>query len=91
MPEFTDPNSKFKDTLIYKFKEAALKAFLCRAARSYQSFSVSSLARQFEIEEPQLIQVASKMIIRNKIQAHFDNTKNLLVLDTSSNEVKELQ
>jgi hypothetical protein len=72
MPEFNDPSSKFKETLVYKFKEAALKAFLCRAARSYESFSVPSLARQFEIAEQQLIQIASKMIIRKKIQAHFD-------------------
>lgn len=72
MPEFIDPNNKFKETLVFKFKEAALKAFLCRAARSYESFSVHSLARQFEIEEAQLVQIASKMIIRKKIQAHFD-------------------
>ena len=67
MPEFIDQESKFKDTLIFKFKEAALKAFLCRAARSYQSFSIQTLARQFEIEESQLNQISSKMIVRNKI------------------------
>lgn len=33
MSEFTE--QQFKDMLIAKFKEAALKAFLCRAARSY--------------------------------------------------------
>jgi hypothetical protein len=35
MPEFVNPESKFKDTLIFKFKEAALKAFLCRGGRTY--------------------------------------------------------
>jgi len=31
------------------------------------------------------------MIVRNKIQAHYDVTHKLLVLDAGSNEVKELQ
>lgn len=55
MPEFSDSQNGFKDLLVFRFKEAALKAFLCRAARSYESFSLNILARQFEIDEPKLI------------------------------------
>ena len=38
MPEFD--NAKFKELLIQKFKESALIAYLCRASRSYNSFSL---------------------------------------------------
>lgn len=31
------------------------------------------------------------MIIKNKIQAHFDADRSLVVVDTTSSEVKELQ
>jgi len=33
----------------------------------------------------------AKMIIKNKIQAHFDADRSLVVVDTTSSEVKELQ
>lgn len=82
MPEFTSPTSSFKDTLVYKFKEAALKAFLCRGARNYHSFGLESLSNQFDIPVPKLRQVICKMVVRNKIQAHFDNEHKLLILDT---------
>jgi len=50
MPEFNDQDG-FKRTLVNRFKEAALRAFLCRGARTYQSFSVESLSQQFELPE----------------------------------------
>jgi hypothetical protein len=31
------------------------------------------------------------MILKGKVQAHIDLTRKLLILDTESNEVKELQ
>ena len=37
-----------------------------------------------------MLKIVSKIIIKNKIQAHIDQKENLLVLDTQSNEVKEL-
>ena len=49
IPEFQAADGKFKESLVTKFKEAALKAFLCRGARTYQSFSVESLQKQFEL------------------------------------------
>jgi len=72
MPEFTSETSNFKSTLIFKFKEAALKAFLCRGAKNYQSFGIESLSNQFDIPVLKLRQIICKMVVRNKIQAHFD-------------------
>jgi hypothetical protein len=89
MPEFSDEN--FKNTLILKFKETALKAFLQRAAKNYESFSVKSLATSFEIPQERIFQIVKKMIIRNRIQAHFDSANEFIILDTASSEVKELQ
>lgn len=80
----------FKETLINKFKESAMKAFLCRGAKTYSSFSIESLVKLFDIPESKLNQIVSKMILRGKIQAYFDTQKSLLVLDKQSNEVNEL-
>lgn len=77
MPEFVEgkeEGSGFKNMLLFKFKEAALKAFLTRSSRNYQSFSTNLLAKQFEIDLPQLRTIISKLIIRNKIQAHFSDS-----------------
>lgn len=90
MHEFIDEEGNFKDTLTLRFKESALKAFLCRATSTYSSFSLVSLMTMFEISESKLIQIASRMIIKNKIPAHIDVEKKLLVIDTRSSEVKEL-
>jgi hypothetical protein len=49
------------------------------------------LIKLFDIEESKLIKLLSKFILQNKIQAHIERDKKLLVLDTQSNEVKELQ
>lgn len=54
MPEFSE-KSDFKETIIFKFKESALKAFLGRASRSYSSFSLKSLESNFELPEKKLI------------------------------------
>lgn len=37
------------------------------------------------------MQIVSKMIVRNKIQAHFDKNRELLIIDNKSNDMKELQ
>lgn len=70
MPEFD--HDGFRNMLISKFKESALIAYLCRAAKIYQSFSLQSLIKLFEIEENKLIKLLSKIILQNKIQAHIE-------------------
>jgi hypothetical protein len=67
MHEFVDSSSDFKAVLVNKFKEQALKAYLCRAAKSYQSFSIDSLTKIFELSEPTLYKVINKMILKNKL------------------------
>lgn len=89
MPEFK--NVQFKDTMIQKFKEAALIAFLCRASKQYDSYSLSSLSKSFDLEEPKLLQILSKIILKNTISASIDVKDKLLVLDKDTSEVKELQ
>jgi len=89
MPEYKD--EIFKNALVFRFKETALKAFLLRAAKSYQSFSFTSLEKIFEIERTQLFRIVKKMINRNEINAHFDSGNELLILDVKSNEINELQ
>ena len=90
MPEFSAEGG-CRQTLVGRFKEAALRAFLCRGARTYASFSVAHLAQQFELPEEAVHQVVAKMIIKNKVQAHFDTGRQLVVMDTASSEAKELQ
>ena len=89
MPEYKDDS--FKTALIFRFKQTALKAFLLRAAKSYQSFSFTSLEQIFEIERHHLFRIVKKMINRNEINAHFDPNNELLIIDAKNNEINELQ
>ena len=87
-------NEQFRSTLILRVKEAALKAFLCRSARSYESFGVQSLCDLFVLTKPQLLQIVNRLIIKGKLQAHMDLSSQFIVMDTEriqSNEAKELQ
>ena len=52
---------------------------------------MATLADQFELTQQAVHQVVAKMIIKNKLQAHFDAGRQLVVVDTASSEVKELQ
>jgi hypothetical protein len=40
---------EFKSLLIARIKDASLRAFLCRSARTYDSFSILSLSENFEL------------------------------------------
>ncbi len=82
MPEFQNQESGFKETLTLKFKESALKAYLCRATKCYSSFNLTNLMSIFDLTEQKLVQIISKMIMKNKIQAHIDMSQKLLILDT---------
>ena len=93
MPEFIQGDT-FKNMLINRFKDAALKAFLCRGARAYESFSISSLCENFDVPRSQLLPTLNRMIIKNKLQAHIDVSGDLIILDEErkvTNEAKELQ
>ena len=85
MPEFSE--ELFRNRLVLRFKESALKAYLCRACKSYSAFSVKSLMSIFELPETKLTQIISKLILRNKLQAHLDVAEGVLVLDKDSSEV----
>ena len=41
MPEFKEES--FKNAMIYRFKDTAIRAFLCRASKTYESFSINTL------------------------------------------------
>jgi hypothetical protein len=51
--------------LTVAFKESALKAFLFRAARQYESFSIVTLSKVFEMTSQQVTKFVAKMIIAN--------------------------
>lgn len=92
MPEFSDDT--FRAHLILRFKECALKAFMCRAARTYESFSVEGLTQSFELTKEQLMPTVNRMILKGRIHAHLADGGNLIVMDEErkvSSEAKELQ
>lgn len=89
MPEFSDAG--FRELLQTRFKETALKAFLCRAARAYESFSLGSLSESFALPTQYLLLIVNKLILRGKLQAHLE--KDFVIMDEQhkvSNEAKEL-
>lgn len=65
MPEFEE--EAFKTLLINRFKDTALKAFICRAARSYDSFSIQSLSDTFALPKIQLLPILTRMILKGKL------------------------
>ncbi len=75
-------NEQFRSTLILRVKEAALKAFLCRSARTYESFGVQSLCELFQLTKAQLLQIVNRLIIKGKLQAHLDVSSQYIVMDT---------
>lgn len=90
LPDFGD--GAFTALLTTRFKETALKAFLCRAARVYESFSFASLQETFALDRKPMLSILSKLILKGKLHAHIEG--ELLVMDEErklSNEAKELQ
>jgi len=67
------------NTLTRVFKEAALKAFLFRAARSYESFAITALSQLFEMGEQEVTKFVAKMVIANQLQVHIDREQGLIV------------
>jgi hypothetical protein len=63
LPEFAEEASGFRSLFTYRFKECALKAYLCRAARTYESFNIESLKSQFQMTDSQILPIINKMII----------------------------
>jgi len=63
LPEFQ--TGELKELLIQRIKLASLKTFMCKGSKSYQTFSIKSLANIFEMEEKQVKKFISKMILRN--------------------------
>jgi len=89
MPEFE--NGFLQATLDNAFKTAAMKSFIHRAAKQYRSFSFEHLSQQFGLAKNTVKKVVSKLILQNKIQASMDIPKDLLLLDETGQDVKELQ
>lgn len=77
MPEFSNP--AFRELLQTRFKETALKAFLCRAARAYESFSLASLSESFGLPTQHMLLIVNKLILRGKLQAHLE--RDLVIMD----------
>ena len=72
------------------FKESALKAFLFRAARQYESFGIVSLSKLFEMPEQDVTKFSAKMIISNQLQVHIDRDQGLVVMDQQTLDTNEL-
>ena len=89
MPEFE--NGFLQATLDNAFKTAAMKSFIFRAAKQYRSFSFENLSSFFGLEKKLVKKVVSKLILQNKIQASMDIQNDLLLLDETGQDVKELQ
>ena len=91
MDEFK--SATFRETLIFRVKETALKSFLCRSSRTYDSFSIATLSELFELPKPQILQLINRQIVKSKLQAHLDGNAEYLIMDVErvqNNEAQEL-
>lgn len=73
------PNlDEVKQTLITKIKEAAFKVLMFRSSKAYENFSIADLGRLFDLSESDIKLLASKMIVRDKLEIKINLKDNLV-------------
>ena len=72
------------------FRKAALETFLNMAACQYKSFNLTTLSEMFEMDLNRLKRVISQLIMVNRLQMSLDNEHNLLIVDRSASDIKEI-
>ncbi|EFC47295.1 eukaryotic translation initiation factor 3 [Naegleria gruberi] len=73
-------NEPVKEMLKKKVKVAALKAYIFKYSRHYETFSVDLMAKMFDLPSPSVHSIVNKMIISEEFYAAFDQTNNTIVV-----------
>ncbi|XP_043940995.1 eukaryotic translation initiation factor 3 subunit C [Protopterus annectens] len=71
---------KVREMLIRKIQEESLRTYLFTYSSVYDSISMESLARMFELELPTVHSIISKMIINEELMASLDQPTQTVVM-----------
>ena len=73
------PNlEEVKNTLVTKIKEVAFKVLMFRSSKAYENFSITDLGKLFDLTESEIKILASKMIVRDKLEIKISLKENLV-------------
>nr|CAG4709206.1 unnamed protein product [Naegleria fowleri] len=73
-------NESVKEMLKKKVKVAALKAYIFKYSRHYETISVQSLSTMFDLPKPTVYSIVNKMIIAEEFYAGLDQTNDTIVI-----------
>ena len=71
---------KVKEMLRVRIKEEAVRTYLLINSEHYESMDIRHICDMFEMEEPLVRKIISRMIFFKEISAAWDNPSNILVI-----------
>jgi translation initiation factor 3 subunit C len=72
-----------KGYMVQAIKETALRMFLVVFGSSYVSISVTSLMTRFELSQPVIIRLTSRMMVQGDLEGVWDQPTGTLIMHTS--------
>ncbi|KAL9644387.1 hypothetical protein ABK040_013616 [Willaertia magna] len=74
------PDDQVKEMLKKKIKVSALKAYIFKFSKHYDTMSIDLLSKMFDLPASKIHSIVNKMIINEEFYAGFDHTNSTIVV-----------